>query len=107
MAQAAMLTQLRVEIAPLKATGEALAQRLGRTSRHASQPPAADPPQTPTRPRPEPSGRRAGGQPGHEGHARAVRPVEAVDVVIPVKPVQCRHGQHPLQGADPPPQRPQ
>jgi transposase len=28
-------------------------------------------------------------------------------VVIPVKPGQCRRGQHPLQGADPPPQRPQ
>ena len=57
------------------------------------------PPQTPTRPRPEPQGRRAGGPPGHEGHARAVRPLEAVDVGgIPVKPVQGRNGQHPWQG---------
>ncbi len=35
-----------------------------------------------------------------------MRPLAAVDVGIPVKPVQGRHGQHPWQGGDPPPQRP-
>lgn len=105
LAQAAMLAQLRVEVAQLKATVEELAQRLGRNSRNSSQPPSTDPPQPPTRPRREPSGRRAGGQPGHAGQARAMLPVAAVDVVIPVKPVLCRHCQRPLQGADPQPQR--
>ena len=105
LAQAAMLAQLRAEVAHLKATVEELAQRLGRNSRNSSQPPSADPPQTPPRPCCAPSGRRAGGQPGHEGQARALLPVEAVDVVIPVKPVQCLHCQHPLPGADPQPQR--
>jgi transposase len=105
LAQAAMLAQLRAEVAQLKATVEELAQRLGRNSRNSSQPPSADPPQTPARPCRGPSGRRPGGQPGHEGQARALLPVEAVDVVIPVKPGQCLHCQHPLQGADPQPQR--
>ena len=86
MAQAAALAQLRAEVAQLKATVEELAQRLGRNSRNSSQPPSADPPQATKRPRREPSGRRPGGQPGHEGQARALVPVEAVDVVIPVKP---------------------
>jgi transposase len=103
--QAAALAQLRAEVAQLKATVEALTQRLGRNSRNSSQPPSGDPPQTPPRPRHEPSGRRAGGQPGHEGQARALVPIAQVDVVIPVKPVQCLHCQHPLQGADPQPQR--
>ena len=104
LAQAAMLAQLRAEVAHLKATVEELAQRLGRNS--------ATPPSHPRRSAPDaapvvlrPSGRRAGGQPGHEGQARALLPVEAVDVVIPVKPVQCLHCQHPLPGADPQPQR--
>jgi transposase len=105
LVQAAMLAQLRAEVAQLKATIEELAQRLGRNSRNSSQPPSADPPQTLPRVRHEPSGRRAGGQPGHEGQARALLPEETVDAVIPVKPVQCLHCQHPLQGADPQPQR--
>jgi transposase len=105
LAQAAMLAQLRAEVAQLKATVEELAQRLGRNSRNSSQPPSADPPQTSTRPRREPSGRRTGGQLGHEGQARALLPVDAVDVIIPVKPMQCLRCQRPLQGADPQPQR--
>jgi len=105
LAQAAMLAQLRAEVAQLKAMVEAWAQRLGRNSRHSSQPPSADPPQIPTRPRREPSGRRAGGPLGHEGQARALLPVEAVDGIIPVKPMPCLRCQRPLQGADPQPQR--
>jgi transposase len=104
LAQAAALAQLRAEVAQLKATVEALAQRLGRNSRNSSQPPSADPPQT-TRPRRERGGRRPGGQPGHEGQSRALVPVEEVDVVIPVKPVQCPRCQQPLQGDDPQPRR--
>jgi transposase len=107
VAQAAALAQLRAEVAQLKATVEELAQRLGRNSRNSSQPPSADPPQTTTRPRREPSGRRPGGQPGHEGQSRALVPVEEVDVVIPVKPMQCPRCQQPLQGDDPQPQRQQ
>jgi transposase len=105
VAQAAALAQLRVEVAQLKATVEEWAQRLGRNSRNSSQPPSADPPQAPTRPRRGPSGRRPGGQPGHEGQTRALVPVEEVDVLMPLKPVQCPRCQHPLQGNDPQPQR--
>lgn len=104
VAQAAALAQLRAEVAQLKATVEELARRLGRNSRNSSQPPSADPSQT-TRPRRERSGRRPGGQPGHEGQSRALVPVEEVDVVIPVKPMQCPRCQQSLQGDDPQPQR--
>ena len=105
VAQAAALAQLRAEITPLKATVEELAQRLGRNSHHASQPPSADPPQTPKRSRRDPSGRRPGGQPGHEGHTRALVPGEAVAVVIAVKPERCRRCQHRLEGEDAQPER--
>src|SRR6266511_3553978 len=85
VAQAAALTQLRAEVAQLRATVEDLARRLGRTSQHSSQPPSADPPQAVSkRPRREPSGRQPGGQPGHDGQTRALLPVEAVDVVLPI-----------------------
>src|SRR5918996_914314 len=105
VAQAAALAQLRAEVAQLKATVEELAQRLGRNSHNSSQPPSADPPPARRRSRREPSGRRPGGQPGHEGQSRTLSPVEEVDVVIPVKPVRCPRCQHPLQGEDAQPQR--
>jgi transposase len=105
VAQAAALAQLRAEVAQLKATVEELAQRLGRNSHNSSQPPSADPPHALRRSRREPSGRRPGGQPGHEGQTRPLRPVEEVDVVVPVKPVRCPRCQHPLQGEEAQPQR--
>jgi transposase len=81
-------------------------EQLQQNSRTSSRPPSSDPPQVlGQRPRREPSGRRPGGQPGHEGQTRTLRPVEEVDAVIPVKPERCPRCQHPLQGADPQPQR--
>jgi transposase len=90
----------------LQATVQHLTEQLQQDSRTSSRPPSSDPPQaTGKRPRREPSGRRPGGQPGHEGQARALVPVEAVDVVIPVKPTWCPRCQHPLCGDDPQPHR--
>jgi transposase len=105
VAQAAVLTQLQAEVAQLKATIAELAQRLGRNSSNSSQPPSTDPPQTPQRARREPTGRRPGGQPGHDGQTRALVPVAEVDVVLAVKPERCRRCQYPLQGEDAQPER--
>src|SRR5215813_14145883 len=93
-------------IRALEAREAALEATLQQTSRTSSRPPSSDPPQAlAQRPRRAPTGRRPGGQPGHEGHARAVVPVEEVDVVIPVKPEHCRRCQQPLDGEDAQPQR--
>jgi transposase len=81
-------------------------ERLQQDSRTSSRPPSSDPLQAiAKRPRRDPSGRRPGGQPGHEGHTRALVPIDAVDMVRPVKPARCRRCQHPLLGEDPAPQR--
>jgi transposase len=102
----ARVTVLEAMVERLQTTIQQLTERLRQNSRTSSRPPSSDPPQaTGKRPRREPSGRRPGGQPGHEGQARALLPVEAVDVVIPVKPVWCHRCQHPLRGEDPQPQR--
>jgi transposase len=103
--QAAALAQLRAEVAQLKATVEAWAQRLGRNSRHSSQPPSAAPPQVMKRSCRESSKHRPGGQPGHEGQTRALIPAQAVDALIPVKPMRCPRCQQPLRRHDPQPQR--
>jgi transposase len=102
----ARVTVLEAMVERLQATIQQLTERLQQNSRTSSRPPSSDPPQaTGKRPRRKSSGRRPGGQPGHEGQARALLPVEAVDVVIPVKPVWCHRCQHPLCGEDPQPQR--
>src|SRR5947208_13595257 len=94
------LATLRLENAALRAENAALQDRirelearLGQTSANSSRPSSSDPPQTPARPKPPPSGRKRGGQPGHRGTYRALLPVEQVDEVVPVVPERCRHCQ--------------
>jgi len=102
----AYIRALENRVAALEATVQQLREQVQQTSRTSSRPPSSDPPQAlGKRPRREPTGRRPGGQPGHEGQARALVPVEEVDVVVPVKPERCQHCQHLWQGEDPQPQR--
>ena len=102
----AYIRVLESRVAALEATVQQLREQVQQTSRPSSRPPSSDPPQAiGKRPRREPSGRRPGGQPGHEGQTRALLPGEEVDIVIPVKPTPCVHCQPPLQGEDPQPQR--
>jgi transposase len=102
----ARVVALETTVRHLEATVQQLQEQVQQTSRTSSRPPSSDPPQAVgQRPRRVPSGRRPGGQPGHEGQTRALRPVEEVDVVVPVKPERCLRCQHPLPGADPQPQR--
>ncbi len=69
-----------------------LERRLGRSSRNSSQPPSADPPGAgPSRGK-DPSGRRQGGQPGHEGKGRPLLPAWAVDEVVEHWPTDCECG---------------
>jgi transposase len=69
-----------------------LERRLGRSSRNSSQPPSLDPPGAPPKRGKDRSGRRAGGQPGHEGKGRPLLPAWAVDEVIEHWQVGCECG---------------
>ena len=59
----------------------------------------------PKRSRRRSSGKKAGGQPGHEGHGRSLLAVEKVDEVVAIRPSSCGHCDHALVGSDPHPQR--
>ncbi len=67
-----------------------LERRLSRNSRNSSLPPSQDPPSAPPRPRRPGSGRKRGGQPGHEGKNRPLLPLEQVDEVVEHWPERCR-----------------
>ena len=76
--------------------GERIAQlerRLNRSSRNSSQPPSADSPGAVPRRGKDSSGRRQGGQPGHQGKGRPLLPAWAVDEVIDHWPDRCECGQ--------------
>jgi len=83
----------------LEARVAELEQRLNRSSRNSSLPPSRDPPSAPPRPGKPGSGRRAGGQPGHEGRNRSLFPLERVDEVVEHWPERCHACAH-LFGED-------
>jgi transposase len=74
----------------LEARVAELEQRLNRNSRNSSLPPSQDPPSVPPRPGQPRSGRRPGGQPGHEGKNRRLLPLEHVDAVVEHWPERCQ-----------------
>jgi len=73
----------------LEARVAELEERLNRNSRNSSLPPSHVPPSAPPRPGQPSSGRRRGGQPGHEGKNRRLFPLEQVEEVVDHWPERC------------------
>ncbi|MBI5526878.1 MAG: hypothetical protein HY897_11140 [Deltaproteobacteria bacterium] len=65
--------------------------RLAKNSNNSSKPPSSDPPWIKRPPKKEPTGRKQGGQPGHEGHYRKLVPPERVDKVENCHPDACEN----------------
>jgi transposase len=82
-----------------------LEERLNKNSTNSSKPPSSDPPSVKRRPPAPASGRKRGGQPGHQRQARPLVPPEQLRQVIDCKPPGCRWCGQPLQGDDPEPIR--
>ena len=82
-----------------------LEERLNKNSTNSSKPPSTDPPSLKRRPPTPASGRKRGGQPGHQRQARPLVPPEQLRHVIDCKPPECRWCHQELQGDDPEPIR--
>jgi len=91
-AQDAQIALQAGQIEKLLARVEDLEQRLGRNSRNSSRPPSQDPPGAPARKRGQGSGRRQGGQPGHEGRHRRLLPAERINHEFDHWPERCGCG---------------
>ena len=96
---------VRVVVMELLQRVARLEARLNQTSRNSSKPPSSDPPQAKPRAAKEPTGRKSGGQPGHEGHGRKLKPESEVDQIIDVRPEHCGQCGTLLLGEDAEPER--
>src|SRR6266704_7194611 len=84
----------------LEARVAELERRLNRSSRNSSLPPSQDPPSAPPRPRGKGSGRKRGGQHGHEGRYRRLLPPGQVDEIVEHWPGRCGSCAHEFAEAD-------
>jgi transposase len=96
---------VRVLVTELLRRVAQLEDRLNQTSRNSSKPPSSDPPGARPRTTKEPTGRKSGGQLGHEGHSRKVKPESEVDQIIDVRPERCGQCGTLLLGEDVAPER--
>ena len=94
----AIIRLLLAKIAELEA-------RLNRTPRNSSLPPSSEHRHARPAAKENSSGKKRGGQPGHEKAERTLIPTEQCDDLIPVKPTACRRCGSRLSGCDPEPLR--
>jgi len=94
------VASLQQQVNALQAEVEKLREQVNKNSRNSSKPPSSDPPQKRRYPKPEPSGRKKGAQPGHVGKGRKLKPPEQVSRVVVSKPVACASCGALLMGED-------
>jgi transposase len=87
--QDTQISEMHAQMQTLQTQMTELQARIGQTSQNSSRPPSSDPPQAPPRPQRPVSGRKRGGQPGHERHARQLLPASEVDAVIEHRALVC------------------
>src|SRR5215213_6168845 len=93
---------LAARVVALEAKVDELERRLGQNSTNSSKPPSSDGPKV-ERPKRPGTGRKRGGQPGHEGSTRAL--VDDPDAIVECKPSRCDGCGGRLSGGDPEPSR--
>jgi transposase len=87
---------LRKQLARVLALQHEQKRLLRKDSHNSSKPPSTDGPTRKTRSQRIPSGRKAGGQRGHQGSTLLL--VEQPDEVLHHRPARCTSCQHPLEG---------
>ena len=100
-----VVAEQHAQIAALQEQVAELQERLGQNSQNSSRPPSSDGPGVIRPAKRTPSGRKPGGQPGHEGHQRALVGETEVDEIVRLTPRRCRRCGSRLHGADAAPSR--
>ena len=100
-----VIAELMAQVRALTLRVAELEERLGRTSRNSSKPPSSDGPAVRPRPKKAASGRKAGGQAGHERHERPLEPSEKAAKIVHCIPTRCEKCAKALHGRDATPVR--
>jgi transposase len=87
---------LEERVAELEKLVAELKDRLLANSSNSSTAPSSNPLWAPKLKPRKPTGKKPGGQSGHEGHHRTLLPIEQVDEVVEHLPGQCSHCHHPF-----------
>lgn len=93
------------QIEALQAEVQDLKNRLNTNSRNSSKPPSTDPIHFKHQPPKIPSGKKRGGQPGHQRATRPLVPPDQLADTITCRPRACAGCGHALDGTDPTPHR--
>jgi transposase len=96
----ALLRSALARIETLEADNAQLRARLNQNSSNSSKPPSSDAPGTPRLPKKASTGRKPGGQPGHEKSGRELVPVDQVKEVVDLVPDRCGKCLRRLAGRD-------
>src|SRR5215472_5259414 len=97
LAQRAEVAELQARVQALQQQVQELNDRVKQNSTNSSRPPSTDPPAVKRRPPRPPSGRKPGGQPGHERRQRLPLRPDRTEIL---KSTYCRRCGHALQGED-------
>lgn len=100
-----LIEMLRLQVDTLQAQVHTLQQRLESNSRNSSKPPSSDPIHTKRQPPKPPSGKKRGGQPGHQRATRPLVPPDQLHETVLCKPACCLGCGGVLEGSDPQPRR--
>jgi transposase len=100
-----VIDELMAKVVQLTARVAKLEEQLRKSSRNSSKPPSSDAPTAAGRPKKPPTGRKAGGQPGHEQHERELVAPEKVSKIVACIPKECEDCGKALRGKDPAPHR--
>src|SRR4051794_21487636 len=92
----AVIVALLGRVATVEARVRELEGQSGKNATNSSVPPSANPPAAPKPVVKERTGKKTGGQPGHQGHSRLRLPADRVNHVIPLVPSHCEGCHAPL-----------
>lgn len=95
------VTRLHTAVATVQGRLADVQARAQQHSGNSSQPPSADPPSAPARPKQPASGRKRGGQKGHPGHTRIQLSSDTITEIVTHRPLQCPSCTLPLDRALP------